>query len=297
MDLLRYADEHKPDLSSLRTVVCGGAAVPRVADARVRGAPRREDHAGLGDDRDQPARRGRAAARRTPRARSTGATARMTGRIVPLVDVRLMGDDGEVAPWDGESTGEVEIRGPWIASRLLRGPVRRRQVPRRLAAHGRHRLDRLARVHADHRPREGPDQVRRRVDLLGRARERADVAPGRDGGGGDRQARRALDRAPAGLRGLQGGREPDAGGPPRAPRAAVAKWWLPDEFAFIEAVPKTSVGKFDKKVLRAQLGGRSARDGAQARARRLVGGPQVQSRPLPAGPVAARHAAKPLRYQ
>lgn len=33
----------------------------------------------------------------------------------------------------------------------------------------------------------------------------------------------------------------------------VAKWWLPDRVAFIEEVPKTSVGKFDKKVLRAQL--------------------------------------------
>ena len=32
----------------------------------------------------------------------------------------------------------------------------------------------------------------------------------------------------------------------------VAKWWIPDDFAFIEAVPKTSVGKFDKKVLRKQ---------------------------------------------
>jgi fatty-acyl-CoA synthase len=30
----------------------------------------------------------------------------------------------------------------------------------------------------------------------------------------------------------------------------VAKWWLPDRVVFIEAVPKTSVGKFDKKVLR-----------------------------------------------
>jgi fatty-acyl-CoA synthase len=36
-------------------------------------------------------------------------------------------------------------------------------------------------------------------------------------------------------------------------RGRVAKWWLPDEFAFIDAVPKTSVGKFDKKVLRARL--------------------------------------------
>jgi fatty-acyl-CoA synthase len=36
-------------------------------------------------------------------------------------------------------------------------------------------------------------------------------------------------------------------------RGRVAKWWLPDEFAFIGEVPKTSVGKFDKKVLRARL--------------------------------------------
>ena len=33
----------------------------------------------------------------------------------------------------------------------------------------------------------------------------------------------------------------------------VAKWWLPEEFAFIDEVPKTSVGKFDKKVLRKRL--------------------------------------------
>jgi fatty-acyl-CoA synthase len=33
----------------------------------------------------------------------------------------------------------------------------------------------------------------------------------------------------------------------------VAKWWIPDEFAFVDEVPKTSVGKFDKKVLRRQL--------------------------------------------
>ena len=33
----------------------------------------------------------------------------------------------------------------------------------------------------------------------------------------------------------------------------VAKWGLPDEFAFIAEIPKTSVGKFDKKVLRASL--------------------------------------------
>lgn len=33
----------------------------------------------------------------------------------------------------------------------------------------------------------------------------------------------------------------------------VAKWWIPETFAFIDEVPKTSVGKFDKKVLRQKL--------------------------------------------
>jgi fatty-acyl-CoA synthase len=32
----------------------------------------------------------------------------------------------------------------------------------------------------------------------------------------------------------------------------VAKWWIPERFEFLEEVPKTSVGKFDKKVLRAR---------------------------------------------
>jgi fatty-acyl-CoA synthase len=31
----------------------------------------------------------------------------------------------------------------------------------------------------------------------------------------------------------------------------VAKWWIPERWAFIESIPKTSTGKFDKKVLRA----------------------------------------------
>ena len=45
-----------------------------------------------------------------------------------------------------------------------------------------------------------------------------------------------------------------------------AKWWIPDEFAFIEAVPKTSVGKFDKKVQRKQLaeGALQAREPVQS---------------------------------
>ena len=32
----------------------------------------------------------------------------------------------------------------------------------------------------------------------------------------------------------------------------VAKWWLPERWTFIDEIPKTSVGKFDKKTLRAR---------------------------------------------
>jgi fatty-acyl-CoA synthase len=33
----------------------------------------------------------------------------------------------------------------------------------------------------------------------------------------------------------------------------VARWWLPDDFAYMTEIPRTSVGKFDKRVLRGQL--------------------------------------------
>ena len=36
----------------------------------------------------------------------------------------------------------------------------------------------------------------------------------------------------------------------------VAKWWLPDDVVVVEEVAKTSVGKYDKKAIRAQLAGR-----------------------------------------
>jgi len=46
----------------------------------------------------------------------------------------------------------------------------------------------------------------------------------------------------------------------------VPRWWLPEQWTFITEVPKTSVGKFDKKVMRAAYA-----DGAY----------EVQSTPLP----------------
>ena len=86
----------------------------------------------------------------------------------------------------------------WASSRSAARGSRRRTTTtpehagpldgRRLVQDRRHRLDPPARLHPDQGPLEGRDQVRRRVDLVGRARERADGASGRRRGGGDRDA-------------------------------------------------------------------------------------------------------------
>ena len=107
------------------------------------------------------------------------------------------------------------------------------------------------RLHPHRRPHQGRHQVRRRVDLLGRARER-DHGPPRGGRGRrHRRAAPAVAERPLACVVVQG----RARSSPRRSCSSsssrrVAKWWLPDDVVFIEEVPKTSVGKFSKKDLR-----------------------------------------------
>ncbi len=43
------------------------------------------------------------------------------GIPAPFVDIRARGDDGEMIPWDDETMGELEVRGPWVAAGYWRG--------------------------------------------------------------------------------------------------------------------------------------------------------------------------------
>src|SRR3712207_3280868 len=121
MDLLRYAEEHEADLTSLKIAVCGGTQVPPVL---MREFERRHDVAvtqGWGMTECLP---GAAMAHDPPGAGEEERWARreLAGRISAFYEIRIVDDAGEVLPWDGEATGEVELRGPRVAAGYYRDP-------------------------------------------------------------------------------------------------------------------------------------------------------------------------------
>ena len=176
----------------------GGAARD---DRGLRGAARLAHLPGLGNDRDVAGRvHGRAAAR--PRRRRTRRRAGTTRRWSAS---RFRSSRFARAPATRRCRGTASR---WASSRSAGRGSRRAtyDAPEsdrpldggRLVPHRRHRLDPPARLHPDQGPLEGRDQVGRRVDLVGRARERADGASRGRGGRGDRDARRQVGRAAAG---------------------------------------------------------------------------------------------------
>jgi fatty-acyl-CoA synthase len=202
-DILRHAESNTVDLSSLRAVACGGSAVPRSLMERF------EERHGVriiqawGMTETSPI----AAIAWPPTGCAPGEEMTWrakTGRIVPGVELRLVDDEGREVAWDGQSAGEIQVRGPWITGRITAIPPG--QVPRRLAQDRRRRNGRLPRLHPDHGPGEGRHQVGRRVDLVRGARERDHGPPRRGRGRRDRCARRALAGAAPGVRGAEAGR-------------------------------------------------------------------------------------------
>ena len=122
MGVLQYLDAQPGRVRSVRACarcIVGGSAVPRaMIEAFERARP--HDRARLGHDRDwrRSARCGHLPARwRTrPTRRNIDYRAKQ-GRPSPFVEIRARNEDGLV-PWDGETMGELEVRGPWIASAI-----------------------------------------------------------------------------------------------------------------------------------------------------------------------------------
>jgi fatty-acyl-CoA synthase len=252
-DLLRFADEHpEVDLSSLTNATCGGSAVPRqlMRDFEERHAVNIFQAWGMTET--SPV----ATFSRPPEGphdeRYWDLRAKQ-GRPLPWVELRLMGDEGTVA-WDGESTGEIEVRGPWIAARYFNDEEADQKFDG-----GWLRTGDIAAVDAD-----GFVQITDRakdviksggewissVELENEVMSHPDVVEAAVIAKPDeRWAERPLCCVV-----LRDGAQTTASDLVEHLRDRVAKWWLPDEFAFLGEIPKTSVGKFDKKVLRASLG-------------------------------------------
>ena len=133
-DLLRYADERSVDLSSLTNAACGGSAVPRqlMKDFQERHGVRIFQAWGMTETSpvatysrpDEPDGGGAGAGENgSGGGRDAHWDARAKqGKPLPWVELRLVDDDGGEVPWDGESTGEIEVRGPWIAARYYNDP-------------------------------------------------------------------------------------------------------------------------------------------------------------------------------
>ena len=146
----------------------------------------------------------------------------MQGLPLPFVELRAIDDDGKEIPWDGEAMGELEVRGPWVAVRLLRHARAGRALDRgRLVQDRRHRVLPPQRLRDDQGPLEGRDQVGRRVDLVGRPRERPDGASVRRRGGRDRDPAREVGRAAARRLRPARGQDRDRRRAARVPRAQL----------------------------------------------------------------------------
>ena len=251
-DLLAYLDAHPTDTSTLREVVVGGSACPPALMDAFRERHGIEIIHAWGMTETSPL----GSVARPPAGVSEQAYWRYRysqGRVPAGVAARIVGPLGEVAPADGEAVGELEVRGPWITGTYLGdetpdpakfhdGWLRTGDVGT-LSHDGYLTLtDRAKDVIKS--GGEWISSVELENHLMAHpAVLEACVVGVPDERWGERPLASVVLRPGASvteteLRDFLGAR--------------IARWQVPERWAFIDAVPKTSVGKFDKKVLRAR---------------------------------------------
>ena len=248
-DVLRYAENRDVDLSSLRMIICGGSAVPRALMERFQKRFGVRIVQAWGMTETSPL----AAIANPPKGASEGEELdwrSKTGRIRAGVEIRLA--DGEkILPWDGNSVGEIEVRGPWITGSYYGDPSPEKfhdgwlrtgdvgtmdskgfiQITDRAKDVIKSGGEWISTVELENAIMAHPDVIEAAV--IGVADERWDERPL-----ACVVLKESTTTTPETLRAYLADR--------------MAKWWLPERWALIDEVPKTSVGKFDKKVLRAR---------------------------------------------
>ena len=238
------------DLSSLRTLLCGGSAVPRSLIEGYKSNFGVDIVQGWGMTETSPL-----AAVSWPPKNDEGqdeiAWRAHSGRVVPGVELRITDDADEVVAWDGESLGEIEVRGPWITgsyyldddpAKFHDGWLRTGDVAAIFPNGFIQISDRAKDV-----IKSGGEWVSS-VDLENTLMAHPSVLEAAVIGVPDER----WDERPMACVVIREGATVDAEELKSWLSERTAKWWVPERWSFIDEVPKTSVGKFDKKVLRAR---------------------------------------------
>ncbi len=250
-DVLRYAETHEADLSSIRFIVCGGSAVPRALMQRF------EERFGVqilqawGMTETSPL----AAVARPPKSAAPGEVFdyRMkTGRVVAGVEARVVGPDGQVAPCDGQTVGEFEVRGPWVTASYYGDPTPEKFHDGWLRTGDVGTLDEDGFMQISDRTKDviktGGEWISS-VELENAIMSHPEVYEAAVVAVPDER----WDERPLACVVMGEGATVTPSELAAFLDGKVARWWVPERWSIVEEIPKTSVGKFDKKVLRARF--------------------------------------------
>jgi len=259
-DLLRYLDEHPTDTSSCYRLMVGGSAAPPAMMHAFQDRHSIEIVHGWGMTEMSPV--GTLAV--PPKSLVVGTEEYWSyrekqGRLLFGVDGRLMGPDGSEQPWDAESVGELEVRGPWVTgSYYLNGSeddTDRTEMTAKYSGDGWLRTGDVGALTKDgflvltDRAKDviksGGEWISS-VDLENVIMAHPDVREASVVGDPDEK----WGERPLASVVLVEGSSATADELSAFLDGKVARWQVPERWAFIDEVPKTSVGKFDKKVIR-----------------------------------------------
>lgn len=248
-DLL-HADAEDLDMGCFRMLVCGGSAVPpaMIDAARERwGVPVLQ---GWGMTETSPL----CALSHPPRDfEGEGETQwrAKSGRPVPGVQVRVVDDTGSPLPEDGESVGELQLRGPWITRGYHRG-----ESADSLTADGWLRTGDVGHIDQRHYV-QLTDRTKDVIKSGGEWISSVDLENVLAGHPGVREvaviatADERWQERPLVIV-VAEDEDLDAAQLRDFLNDKVARFWIPEYWSFAGDIPKTSVGKLDKKRLRDQ---------------------------------------------
>ena len=241
------------DISSLRTIAIGGSAAPKsLQQAYAKNFGVQMSHA-WGMTEMTPlgtVTRLKSYMGDWPEEKKYDVFARV-GYPSVGVDARIVDDSGKELAWDGVGMGELQVRGPWVVASYYDNA----ESADRFTADGWFRTGDVATIDA-----EGYVQITDRTkDLIKSGGEWVSSV---DVENMIMAHPKVLEAAVIAVPHPKWVERPLACVVPKPGsviepgeiidflRSKLARWALPDEIEIIDAVPKTSVGKFDKKVLR-----------------------------------------------